>query len=39
MNTGNVSSSVYFEYFSYEVKEEGNFTIDIIREISPNSMD
>jgi lincosamide and streptogramin A transport system ATP-binding/permease protein len=30
---------VTFEYFPYRVQEQGNFTIDIIREISPNSMD
>ncbi|MBU3145812.1 Lsa family ABC-F type ribosomal protection protein [Clostridium sp. CF012] len=37
--TGNISANVTFEYFPYEVKEQENFTIDIIREISPNSMD
>ena len=37
--TGNISANVNFEYFPYEVKEQENFTIDIIREISPNSMD
>ncbi|GFZ30286.1 Lsa family ABC-F type ribosomal protection protein [Clostridium zeae] len=36
---GNISANVNFEYFPYEVKEQENFTIDIIREISPNSMD
>ena len=28
-----------FEYFPYKVNEQENFAIDIIREISPNSMD
>ena len=37
--SGNISANVIFEYFPYEVKEQENFTIDIIREISPNSMD
>ncbi|WP_446897862.1 Lsa family ABC-F type ribosomal protection protein [Clostridium sp. LBM24168] len=36
---GNISADVTFEYFPYKVQEQGNFTIDIIREISPNSMD
>ena len=36
---GNISADVTFEYFPYEVQEQGNFTIDVIREISPNSMD
>ncbi len=36
---GSISSSVNFEYFPYEVKEKENFTIDVIKEISPNSMD
>jgi lincosamide and streptogramin A transport system ATP-binding/permease protein len=36
---GNISADVTFEYFPYRVQEQGNFTIDIIREISPNSMD
>ncbi|MDD7795517.1 Lsa family ABC-F type ribosomal protection protein [Clostridium sp. 'White wine YQ'] len=37
--SGNISASVTFEYFPYEVKDQENFTIDIIREISSNSMD
>ena len=37
--TGNISTNVNFEYFPYEVEEEENFTIDVIKEISPNSMD
>ncbi|CUU48760.1 Lsa family ABC-F type ribosomal protection protein [Clostridium beijerinckii] len=37
--TGNISTNVNFEYFPYEVEEQENFTIDIIKEISPNSMD
>ncbi|WP_238882880.1 Lsa family ABC-F type ribosomal protection protein [Clostridium sp. YIM B02551] len=37
--SGNISASVTFEYFPYEVKDAENFTIDVIREISPNSMD
>ncbi|OOM14621.1 Lsa family ABC-F type ribosomal protection protein [Clostridium saccharobutylicum] len=36
---GNISANVTFEYFPYEVKEQENFTIDVIKEISPNSMD
>lgn len=36
---GNISADMTFEYFPYEVQEQSNFTIDIIREISPNSMD
>lgn len=36
---GNISANVTLEYFPYEVQEQENFTIDIIREISPNSMD
>lgn len=36
---GSISANVTFEYFPYEVQEQENFTIDIIREISPNSMD
>ncbi len=37
--TGDISANVTFEYFPYEVQEQENFTIDIIKEISPNSMD
>ncbi|WP_238899633.1 Lsa family ABC-F type ribosomal protection protein [Clostridium sp. YIM B02500] len=37
--TGNISNNVNFEYFPYEVEEQENFTIDVIKEISPNSMD
>ncbi|MFW2489041.1 Lsa family ABC-F type ribosomal protection protein [Clostridium chromiireducens] len=37
--TGNISANVTFEYFPYEVQEQENFAIDIIKEISPNSMD
>ncbi|MBV7272603.1 Lsa family ABC-F type ribosomal protection protein [Clostridium sp. PL3] len=37
--TGKISANVTFEYFPYEAQEQENFTIDIIREISPNSMD
>ena len=36
---GNILADVTFEYFPYEVQEQSNFTIDVIREISPNSMD
>ncbi|MCH3964481.1 MAG: Lsa family ABC-F type ribosomal protection protein [Clostridium sp.] len=36
---GNISADVTFEYFPYKVNEQENFAIDIIREISPNSMD
>ncbi len=37
--SGNISADVIFEYFPYEVQEQRNFTIDVIREISPNLMD
>jgi lincosamide and streptogramin A transport system ATP-binding/permease protein len=37
--SGNISADVTFEYFPYEVQEQSNFTIDIIREISPDSME
>jgi lincosamide and streptogramin A transport system ATP-binding/permease protein len=37
--TGNISANVTFEYFPYEVQEQEDLTIDIIKEISPNSMD
>ncbi|WP_238948116.1 Lsa family ABC-F type ribosomal protection protein [Clostridium sp. YIM B02569] len=37
--TGNISNNVNFEYFPYEVEEQETFTIDVIKEISPNSMD
>lgn len=36
---GNISANVTFEYFPYEVQEQENFTMDVIKEISPNSMD
>ncbi len=36
---GIISADVTFEYFPYEVQEQSNFTIDVIRGISPNSMD
>lgn len=37
--TGNISTNITFEYFPYDVKEPENFTIDIIKDISPNSAD
>jgi len=37
--SGSISANVTFEYFPYEVQEQSSFTIDVIREISPNSMD
>ncbi|MDP4146868.1 MAG: Lsa family ABC-F type ribosomal protection protein [Bacillota bacterium] len=37
--TGNISTNVGFEYFPFEVQDQENFTIDIIKEISANSMD
>ena len=37
--SGNITADVVFEYFPYEVKEQSNFTIDVIREISPDSLD
>ena len=36
---GNIAANVSFEYFPYQVQDEENYTIDIIREISPDSMD
>lgn len=36
---GSISTDVNFEYFPYEVQEKGKFVIDVIKEISPNSMD
>lgn len=36
---GSISAKVAFEYFPYQVQEKSFFTIDIIREISPSSMD
>lgn len=37
--SGTISSSVVFEYFPYEVSDTDSFTIDVIREISPNALD
>jgi lincosamide and streptogramin A transport system ATP-binding/permease protein len=37
--SGNISTQVSFEYFPYEIKEQENLTIDIVREMSPNSLD
>lgn len=37
--SGNISADVTFEYFPYDVQEQSNFTIDVIREISSNSME
>jgi len=37
--SGNISASVDFEYFPYAVRNENNFTIDIIREIAPDIED
>lgn len=37
--SGTISSSVVFEYFPYEVSDTESFTIDVIREISPNALD
>lgn len=36
---GNISANVNFEYFPYEVQEQEDFTVDIIKKISPNLMD
>ena len=36
---GSITASVDFEYFPYEVEQKDEFTIDVIREITPNSMD
>ena len=33
---GNISSSVIFDYFPFEVKDKGKDTIDIIEEIDPD---
>ena len=37
--SGSISSNLSFEYFPYEVSNQDNFTIDIIREISPDTME
>lgn len=37
--SGSISTNVTFEYFPYEVPEQELFTIDIIKEICPGSMD
>ncbi|WP_425803323.1 ribosomal protection-like ABC-F family protein [Desulfitobacterium sp. Sab5] len=37
--SGTISGSVVFEYFPYEVSDTESFTIDVIREISPNALD
>ena len=37
--SGSISANVDFEYFPYEVQEQEEFTIDVIRAISPSSMD
>ncbi|MDF2544674.1 MAG: drug resistance transporter, family, ATP-binding protein [Herbinix sp.] len=37
--SGNISADVTFECFPYEVQDQSNFTIDMIKEISPNSME
>ncbi|MDT8718790.1 Lsa family ABC-F type ribosomal protection protein [Clostridium sp. 19966] len=37
--SGGISANVTFEYFPYETQENESFVIDIIKEISPNSMD
>ena len=37
--SGSISANVTFEYFPYEVQEQSNFTMDVIKEISPNSED
>ena len=37
--SGSISADVTFEYFPYEVQEQSNFTIEIIKEISPNTME
>lgn len=35
---GSITANVTFEYFPYEVRDVENFTLDIIKEISPESM-
>lgn len=37
--SGSISANVTFEYFPYEVQEQSDFTMDVIKEISPNSED
>ena len=37
--SGTISANVTFEYFPYEVSNPELFTIDLIKEISPNSVD
>ena len=34
---GTISSDVEFEYFPYEVREPQDFTVDVIREIAPET--
>ena len=36
---GTISADVTFEYFPYEVEDLEDFTIDIVRQISPQAMD
>lgn len=36
---GTISADVTFEYFPYEVENVDDFTIDIVRQISPQAMD
>ena len=37
--SGTISADVSFEYFPYDMKDTAGFTLDVIREISPNTMD
>lgn len=37
--SGTIACSEHFEYFPYEVSDPEFYTIDVIREISPNSQD
>lgn len=37
--SGRISTNVSFEYFPYDVKDQEQFTIDMIKEITPESMD
>lgn len=37
--SGFIHAQVNFEYFPYEVKHEEYYTIDVIKEISPDSLD
>lgn len=37
--SGSINAQVHFEYFPYKVEHEDYYTIDVIKEISPDSLD